>query len=224
MALPEFSMRQLLEAGVHFGHHTRRWNPQMAPYLFGVRNGVHIINLEYTAPMLEQAIKTGLGIEATVNEVSIFDRKNYFYPDLPQGYQISQYQYPIVGEGQIEVEADEGFILEPAGVEQEVVGAVRVGDHLDQPHRDQTHREHLRALGVLAVAFEDDREVGHPTLNKLHIVNNMHERKALMAELSDGFIAMPGGLGTLEELFEMFTWLQLGFHHKPLGLDRKSVV
>ena len=69
MALPQFSMRQLLEAGVHFGHHTRRWNPQMAPYLFGVRNGVHIINLEFTAPMLEQAIKTVRDVAAAGGRV-----------------------------------------------------------------------------------------------------------------------------------------------------------
>ena len=69
MALPVFSMRQLLEAGVHFGHHTRRWNPQMAPYLFGVRNGVHIINLEFTAPMLEQAIKTVRDVAAAGGRV-----------------------------------------------------------------------------------------------------------------------------------------------------------
>ncbi len=56
MALPEFSMRRLLEAGVHFGHHTRRWNPKMAPYIFGVRNGVHIIDLEQTVPLLERAL------------------------------------------------------------------------------------------------------------------------------------------------------------------------
>ena len=56
MALPEFSMRRLLEAGVHFGHHTRRWNPKMAPYIFGVRNGVHIIDLEQTMPLLERAL------------------------------------------------------------------------------------------------------------------------------------------------------------------------
>lgn len=71
--------------------------------------------------------------------------------------------------------------------------------------------------GVIPKALMD-KEVGHTQLSKLHIVRNMHERKALMAELSDGFIAMPGGIGTLEELFEMFTWLQLGFHDKPLGL------
>ncbi len=56
MALPMFSMRQLLEAGVHFGHHTRRWNPQMKPFIFGVRNNIHIIDLEQTVPMLHQAM------------------------------------------------------------------------------------------------------------------------------------------------------------------------
>ncbi|MBM3560707.1 MAG: 30S ribosomal protein S2, partial [Alphaproteobacteria bacterium] len=57
MALPTFSMRQLLEAGVHFGHHTRRWNPRMAPYLYGVRNGIHIIDLQQTVPMLYAALQ-----------------------------------------------------------------------------------------------------------------------------------------------------------------------
>jgi len=57
MAMPSFTMRQLLEAGVHFGHHTRRWNPKMAPYLFGVRNGVHIIDLEQSVPMLHRAMQ-----------------------------------------------------------------------------------------------------------------------------------------------------------------------
>ena len=56
MAMPEFSLRTLLEAGVHFGHHTRRWNPKMAPYLFGVRNGVHIIDLQQTVPLLSRAL------------------------------------------------------------------------------------------------------------------------------------------------------------------------
>ncbi len=58
MAFPTFTMRQLLEAGVHFGHTTRRWNPKMAPYIFGVRNGVHIIDLEQTVPLLHQALVT----------------------------------------------------------------------------------------------------------------------------------------------------------------------
>jgi small subunit ribosomal protein S2 len=58
MAFPTFTMRQLLEAGVHFGHTTRRWNPKMSPYIFGVRNGVHIIDLEQTVPLLHQALTT----------------------------------------------------------------------------------------------------------------------------------------------------------------------
>ena len=57
MALPEYTMRQLLEAGVHFGHHTRRWNPKMSPYIFGIRNGIHIIDLEQTVPLLRQGIE-----------------------------------------------------------------------------------------------------------------------------------------------------------------------
>lgn len=63
-----------------------------------------------------------------------------------------------------------------------------------------------------------DREIAHTGLTALHLTSSMHERKALMAELSDGFIAMPGGLGTLEELFEMWTWSQLGLHAKPVAL------
>ncbi len=57
MALPEFTMRQLLEAGVHFGHQTQRWNPRMAPYIYGARNGIHIIDLTKTVPMLDQALQ-----------------------------------------------------------------------------------------------------------------------------------------------------------------------
>ena len=57
MALPDYSMRQLLESGVHFGHHTRRWNPKMQPYIFGVRNGIHIIDLEQTVPLLRQGME-----------------------------------------------------------------------------------------------------------------------------------------------------------------------
>ena len=64
MALPSFTMRQLLEAGVHFGHRTRRWNPKMAPYLFGVRNGIHIIDLQQTVPMLHAAMMAVRGAVA----------------------------------------------------------------------------------------------------------------------------------------------------------------
>jgi uncharacterized protein (TIGR00730 family) len=71
--------------------------------------------------------------------------------------------------------------------------------------------------GVIPQALID-KEVGHFGLTELKIVGSMHERKAIMADLSDGFIALPGGLGTLEELFEVLTWSQLGFHHKPCAL------
>ncbi len=57
MAMPEFTLRQLLEAGVHFGHHTRRWNPRMEPFIFGIRNQVHIIDLQQTVPMLDRALR-----------------------------------------------------------------------------------------------------------------------------------------------------------------------
>lgn len=57
MALPEFTMRQLLEAGVHFGHQKHRWNPKMGPYIFGVRNNIHILDLAQTVPLMHQALK-----------------------------------------------------------------------------------------------------------------------------------------------------------------------
>jgi uncharacterized protein (TIGR00730 family) len=63
-----------------------------------------------------------------------------------------------------------------------------------------------------------DLEIGHTGLDDLRVVGSMHERKALMAELSDAFVALPGGIGTLEELFEVYTWAQLGIHAKPLAL------
>ncbi|HEX8297563.1 MAG TPA: TIGR00730 family Rossman fold protein [Rubricoccaceae bacterium] len=73
------------------------------------------------------------------------------------------------------------------------------------------------ATGVIPQALAD-REVGHMGLSELHVVTTMHERKALMAHLADAFVALPGGLGTLEEIAEMMTWAQLGFHPKPCGL------
>jgi uncharacterized protein (TIGR00730 family) len=82
---------------------------------------------------------------------------------------------------------------------------------------DEVMRLGGQATGVIPQALMN-KEVGHTGLSKLHIVSNMHERKAMMADLSDGFIAMPGGVGTLEELFEVFTWAQLGFHTKPIGV------
>ncbi|WP_298436073.1 TIGR00730 family Rossman fold protein [Geobacter sp.] len=71
--------------------------------------------------------------------------------------------------------------------------------------------------GVIPRALEE-KEIAHPGLSALHVVGSMHERKALMAELADGFIALPGGMGTFDEFFEVVTWAQLGMHHKPCGL------
>lgn len=73
------------------------------------------------------------------------------------------------------------------------------------------------AIGVIPEALMR-REVGHVALTELHVVGSMHERKALMADLSAGFIAMPGGYGTFEEFCEVLTWSQLGIHPKPCGL------
>ena len=73
------------------------------------------------------------------------------------------------------------------------------------------------AIGVIPEALLR-REVGHASLTELHVVASMHERKALMADLSDGFVALPGGYGTFEEFCEVITWSQLGIHPKPCGL------
>ena len=72
-------------------------------------------------------------------------------------------------------------------------------------------------VGVMPQSLVD-KEIAHKDLPDLRIVGSMHERKALMAELADGFVALPGGLGTFEELFEVWTWGQLGYHRKPCSL------
>lgn len=74
-----------------------------------------------------------------------------------------------------------------------------------------------KVIGVIPEALAH-KEVAHSQLTELRITHSMHERKMLMAELADAFIALPGGIGTLEELFEIWTWAQLGIHHKPCGL------
>ncbi|MFT3665834.1 TIGR00730 family Rossman fold protein [Piscinibacter sp.] len=74
-----------------------------------------------------------------------------------------------------------------------------------------------RVVGVIPRSLME-REVGHAGLSELHVVDTMHQRKRLMAERSDAFVALPGGIGTFEELFEVWTWRQLGYHDKPVGL------
>ena len=74
-----------------------------------------------------------------------------------------------------------------------------------------------RVIGIIP-RFLEEREVAHRGLTELHVVESLHERKALMHELSDGFIALPGGFGTLDELMESITWAQLGLHAKPIGI------
>ena len=72
-------------------------------------------------------------------------------------------------------------------------------------------------VGVIPTSLMQ-REVGHTGLTELHVVETMHERKRMLAERSDAFIALPGGIGTMEELFEVWSWRQLGYHDKPIGL------
>jgi len=74
-----------------------------------------------------------------------------------------------------------------------------------------------QVFGVIPRALQS-RELAHNGITELHVVDTMHQRKALMAQESDVFLALPGGIGTLEELFEVWTWLQLGYHDKPVGL------
>ena len=103
--------------------------------------------------------------------------------------------------------AGRGFGLVYGGASVGVMGAVA----------DAVLDRGGEAIGVIPYALAT-KEVSHHGLNELIVVDSMHERKARMAELSDGFIALPGGWGTIEEIFEMLTWAQLGFHEKPCGL------
>jgi len=82
---------------------------------------------------------------------------------------------------------------------------------------DAAMAAHGEVIGVMPQDLID-REIGHNRISELRVVGSMHERKALMAELADGFVALPGGAGTLEELFEVYTWAQLGLHQKPCAL------
>jgi uncharacterized protein (TIGR00730 family) len=99
------------------------------------------------------------------------------------------------------------------------IGVVYGGGHVGLMGvlADTAVAEGGEVIGVMPQALVD-REIGHTGISELRVVGSMHERKAVMAELSDAFIALPGGAGTLEELFEVYTWAQLGLHQKPCGL------
>jgi uncharacterized protein (TIGR00730 family) len=101
----------------------------------------------------------------------------------------------------------------------ERIGLVYGGGHVGLMGRlaDAVLAEDGEAIGVMPEALVA-REIAHTGLSDLRVVGSMHERKALMAELADGFVALPGGLGTVEELFEVYTWAQLGLHRKPCAL------
>jgi len=109
---------------------------------------------------------------------------------------------------------DLGQVLAARGIEL-VYGGAHVG--LMGTLADAALEAGGRVTGVIPRSLVD-REIAHPGLSDLRIVDSMHERKAEMAQLADAFVALPGGVGTLEELFEVYTWNQLGLHAKPLGL------
>lgn len=103
--------------------------------------------------------------------------------------------------------AKQGITLVYGGAHVGIMGAIA----------DELLKLGGKVVGVIPEALVD-MEVAHDGLTELHVVSDMHERKARMADLADGFISLPGGLGTLEEMFEVLTWSQLGFHSKPCGL------
>jgi uncharacterized protein (TIGR00730 family) len=109
---------------------------------------------------------------------------------------------------------DLGRVLAARGIGL-VYGGARVG--LMGAVADAVLADGGQVIGVIPQALVE-KEVAHDGLTDLRVVTTMHERKALMAELADGFVALPGGWGTLDELFEILTWAQLGIHRKPCGL------
>lgn len=117
---------------------------------------------------------------------------------------------PAYGEATVElarVLVSEGLELVYGGADVGLMGTLA----------DTVLAEGGEAIGVIPRALVE-KEIAHDGLSDLRVVGSMHERKALMADLSDAFVALPGGLGTLEELLEIYTWAQLGLHQKPCAL------
>ena len=119
-------------------------NAQVSPVDAGMPGMLPVINAE----AVEKAVRTGFGLNAKINNVSVFERKNYFYPDLPQGYQISQYQHPIVGEGEIEIDLPDGTVKK--------IGVERL--HLEQDAGKSLHDQHP------AKSFVDLNRSGNPLM------------------------------------------------------------
>lgn len=115
--------------------------------------------------------------------------------------------YADAGRALARAMVDRGIRLVYGGAGIGIMGAVA----------DEVLRLGGEAVGVIPQALMR-KEVAHDRLTALHVTPSMHARKTLMAELADGFVALPGGIGTFEELFEIWTWGQLGFHRKPCGL------
>ena len=114
----------------------------------------------------------------------------------------------------LEAARDIGRLLADRGLRM-VYGGGRVG--LMGSAADAALDAGGEAVGVIPEDLRQ-KEIAHTALTKLHVVGSMHERKALMSDLSDGFLALPGGYGTLEEFMEVLSWAQLGLHEKPCGL------
>ncbi|MBI3818075.1 MAG: TIGR00730 family Rossman fold protein [Planctomycetes bacterium] len=114
----------------------------------------------------------------------------------------------------VKIAAACGAALARAGIGV-VFGGGKVG--LMGAVADGALAERGEIIGIIPRALRD-RELCHPGVADMRVTGSMHERKMLMHDLSDGFIALPGGLGTLDELFETLTWLQLGYHKKPVGI------
>jgi uncharacterized protein (TIGR00730 family) len=116
-----------------------------------------------------------------------------------------EYERAAVDLGRLLVERDIGLVY--GGAHVGLMGAIA----------DTVVEAGGQAIGVIPSSLVD-KEIAHRGLTDLRVVGTMHERKALMVDLADGFVALPGGSGTLDELFEAFTWAQLGIHRKPIGL------